>query len=202
MLIYFLQGATLGFSAAASPGAFQAYLLSQTIQHGLRRTLLSACAPLISDGPIIALVLFLLTQAPAWFLRGLQIVGGLFVLYLAWGAFRSFQAAVGTSPVPVTLARQSLLKAVLANALSPGPYIFWSVVAGPILLRAWGQSSAWGVSFLSGFYVAMIGGLAGLIILFATARRLGPQVTRVLNGVAAVALFILGVYQVWSGLLG
>ena len=71
----------LAFSAAVSPGPFQAYLLSHTMQHGLRRTVPSAFAPLISDGPIILIVLVALTQAPPWLLRGLQIAGGVFLVY-------------------------------------------------------------------------------------------------------------------------
>ena len=202
MLAFFLQGAVLGFSAAVSPGPFQAYLLAQTVQHGLRRTLPSALAPLLSDGPIIALVLLALTQAPGWLLRGLQIAGGLFVLYLAWGAYRAFRQPPTLAATPADTAGRSLLKAVVTNALSPGPWLFWTVLAGPILARAWGQAPGWAVGFVGGFYGAMIGSLAGLIVLFATARRLGPSVAHALNGVSALALLGFGLYQLWGGLVG
>ena len=123
MLAFLLQGATLGFSAAVSPGGFQAFLFAQTAQGGFRRAWPSAFAPLISDGPIIALVLIVLTQAPTGLLRGLHIAGGLFLLYLAWGALRSFQSYSASSvPAPTTTGR-SLGKAVVTNGLSPGPYI-------------------------------------------------------------------------------
>ena len=201
MLAFFLQGAVLGFSAAVSPGAFQAYLLAQTVQHGLRRTLPSALAPLLSDGPIIALVLLALTQAPGWLLRALQIAGGLFVLYLAWGAYQAFRHPP-TLAAPPSTAGRSLLKAVVTNALSPGPWLFWTVLAGPILVRAWGQAPTSAAGFVGGFYGAMISSLAGLILLFATARRLGPGVSHALNGVSALALLGFGVYQLWSGLVG
>ena len=58
------------------------------------------------------------------------------------------------------------------------------------------------MAFLDGSYAAMVGALLALIAVFATASRLGPQVTRGLNGIAAVALLVLGVYQVWSGDVG
>ncbi len=201
MLAFFLQGAVLGFSAAVSPGPFQAYLLAQTVQNGLRRTLPSAFAPLLSDGPIIALVLLALAQAPGWLLRALQVAGGLFVLYLAWGAYRAFRRPPTLAPPSDTTGR-NLLKAVVANALSPGPWIFWTVIAGPILVRAWGQAPGWALGFVGGFYGAMISALAGLIVLFATARRLGPGVTHALGGVSALALLGFGLYQLWSGLVG
>jgi hypothetical protein len=48
----------------------------------------------------------------------------------------------------------------------------------------------------------MVCALAGLIVLFSTARRLGPDVTRTLNGVSALALLGFGVYQLWNGVTG
>ncbi|MBI1880094.1 MAG: hypothetical protein HYR94_18055 [Chloroflexi bacterium] len=82
MIVYFLQGLTLGLSATATPGPFQAFLLAQTLKNGWKRTLPATLAPLVTDGPIIFLVLLVLTQTPGWFLNVLQIAGGLFVLYL------------------------------------------------------------------------------------------------------------------------
>lgn len=202
MLTYFVQGATLGFSAAVTPGPFQAYLLAHTMQHGLRRTALSAFAPLLSDGPIILIVLLVLTQAPAWLLRGLQVVGGVFLIYLAYAAFRAFRAPTGPEPLPTPSTRDSLLKATLTNFLSPGPWLFWSVAAGPMLVRAWAEQPLWGVSFLVGFYGVLIGALTALIGLFATARRGGPRVAHALNGVAVLALLLLGVYQLALGIAG
>ena len=92
MLTFLLQGFTLGFAAGAQPGPFQTYLISQTLSQGWRRAWIAAFAPLLSDGPIVALVLLVLSQVPDWFQRVLQIVGGLFVLYLAWGAFKAWKA--------------------------------------------------------------------------------------------------------------
>ena len=89
MLTYLLQGLSLGLSAAASPGPFQAFIIGKAVRNGWRPTLPAVLAPLISDGPIIALMVLLLTRMPAGVLRGIQIAGALYVLYLAW---RSYQA--------------------------------------------------------------------------------------------------------------
>lgn len=88
------------------------------------------------------------------------------------------------------------------NALNPNPYIFWGLAAGPILLQAWRRSATLGVSFLLGFYGMLIGGFALLIVLFATARRLGPRVSRYLTALSALALALFGAFQLWQGLLG
>ncbi|MCA9873963.1 MAG: LysE family transporter [Anaerolineales bacterium] len=202
MLIYLSQGLVLGFSAAAQPGPFQAYLLSQTIRNGWRRTLSAAFAPLISDGPIILLVLLILTRTPDWFLDLMRLLGGLFLLYLAWGAYQTFRKAEGLAVGEETAVSQNILKAALMNALSPNPYIFWGTIGGPILIAAWRHSPAWGVSYLAGFYGTLIGGFIAFIALFAVAKSLDPRLSRVLSGVSALALLLFGLYQLWSGVHG
>ena len=86
MWLYIIQGPGYGFAAAVKPGPFQTYLISQTLSKGWKRTLPTALAPLLSDGPIITLCLLVLSQVPAWLQRFLYIAGGLFILYLAFGA--------------------------------------------------------------------------------------------------------------------
>lgn len=202
MLAYLLQGMTLGFSGAVSPGPFQAYLISQSLRLGWKRALPAALAPLITDGPIIALVLVVLSSLPPAFLRGLQIVGGFFVLYLGWksfGAYRRFQLA--SLPLP-QVERLNVLQAALMNFLSPGPYIFWSILAGPILIAGWKESTSLGMAFLGGFYTAMVGTLAVLVLFFGLARQIGPRINRAMLGVSALALLGFGFYQLWQGLLG
>lgn len=199
MLPYLLQGLALGGAAAIQPGPFQAYLLGQTLRNGWLRTLPAALAPLLSDGPIIALVVFILTQTPAWFLIGLRLVGGLFLLYLAWGAYRGMRETAVASISPTTATQQSMVKAALMNALSPNPYIFWATIAGPIFIEGWRSTAAAGIGFLLGFYGALIGGFAGFVTLFALTRRLDQRVNRVLSGVSTVALLLFGLYQLWLG---
>lgn len=201
VIAYLLQGLTLGFSATIAPGPFQAYLLAQSLKNGWRRTLPAALAPLFSDGPIIALVLLLLTQTPNWMLRFVRLAGGLVLLYLAKRAYETFRQnnSVQLDPAPV---KQSLLEATLMNILNPNPYIFWSLVAGPIFLEGWRQSASLGISFMAGFYGALIGGFAGFILIFATAGRLDPKISRALSLIAAVALFLFGLYQLWAGIRG
>jgi threonine/homoserine/homoserine lactone efflux protein len=200
MVFYLLQGATLGLSATATPGPFQAYLLDQTLRHGWRRTLPTSCAPLVSDIPIVTMILLVLTQTPAMFLNVLQVVGGLFLLYLAFSAYQSLNTSVSVAAnIPPDTIHRGFLKGILMNALSPGPYIFWSVLAGPIVIEAWRQSPGLGLSFVFGFYGMLIGGFALAVILFATASQLGPQVNFWLRVISMVALFLFGLYQLWTG---
>ncbi|MFZ0544724.1 MAG: LysE family transporter [Candidatus Promineifilaceae bacterium] len=200
MLPYILQGLSYGFTAAGSPGPMQAFLLSQTLKNGWLKTLPAALAPLISDGPIIVLVLFILAQVPEAGLRLIRIAGGLFLLYLAWGAYKNFrQAATDRAEIEPDSSTQSLLKAALTNFLSPVPYIFWSTALGPILLEGWQESPSFGLAFLLSFYGMLIGGFALTILLFDLLGRFPPIIPKSLSLISAVILLYLGLAQLWQG---
>jgi threonine/homoserine/homoserine lactone efflux protein len=200
MYAYILQGIGLGFSAAVQPGPFMTYLVSRTLGQGWRRALPAVLAPLVSDGPIIAVMLLVLTRVPGWLEKALSIAGGLYILYLGWRAYRNWTRSADQHVTTFVGQSRGVLSAALVNALSPGPYIYWSFVTGPILIAAWKQSATHGIGFLAGFYGAMVGSLVVIVGVFATARRLGPRVNRALLGVSAVALVCFGLYQLWSGL--
>lgn len=201
LLFYFLQGLTWGISATAMPGPFQAFLLTQTLQNGWKRTWPASFAPLLSDVPIVALVMLVLIQIPAWLFNILQIAGGLFILYLVKGIVVSLKNHELIHPVSTEASRQNFLKAVLMNTLSPGPYLFWSVIAGPIVLQGWQQSPGIGLSFVVGFYLALISGTIGIVTLFATASRFGPKASYMLRIISVFVLLGFGFYQLWVGVV-
>jgi threonine/homoserine/homoserine lactone efflux protein len=200
MLLYALQGIGYGFAAAVQPGPFQTYLISQTLKNGWRRTLPAALSPLVSDGPILAVVLLVLSHMPVWLTRFLYIAGGCFIFYLAWGGFRAWCSFNTTSPVAAESSQQSVFKAAVMNMLNPNPYIYWSLVTGPILLAGWRETPANGIGFLVGFYVTIVSTIGGIILLFGTTRQFGPRMNRALLGISALALAGFGLYQLWRGL--
>lgn len=202
MLFYLLQGIGYGFAAAVQPGPFQTYVVSHTLTKGWKQSLLIAFSPLVSDGPIIAICLFVLSQVPIWFQNFLYIAGGLFILYLAYGAYTSWKNFDSNISTTTSGVQQSILKGALMIVISPGPYVFWSLVTGPILLRGWRETPIHGLGFLMGFYVTVILGLTAIILVFGKARELGPKLSRFLIGVSALALFCFGLYQLWLGIIG
>lgn len=201
MLAILVQGIGYGLAAAAQPGPFQMFLISQTLDRGWRRTLPMALAPLLSDGPIISLSLLVLSRLPGWWQRLLNVAGGLFLLYLAYTAYLSWRRFDGTQFVSTEQSSYGVLKATMMNALSPGPYLFWSLVTGPILLAGWRQATALGIGFLIAFYATMVASLAAIIVVFGLARKLGPRLTHVLVGISAIALLGFGLYQLALGLV-
>jgi threonine/homoserine/homoserine lactone efflux protein len=199
MFFYLMIGATYAFAAAVQPGPFQAYLISSTMVNGLRRTLPAVLSPILSDIPIVCLVLLVLTQVPPLLIHILQFAGGLFLLYLAVGAlktYRRYREVLTERPSPV---RQTVIKGALVNLLNPNPYLSWTLIMGPLLLKAWRQNPIHGVALVAAFYLTMIFATAVILVLFAGARSLGPSVGRVLVGLSAFALAFFGLYQSWAG---
>lgn len=199
MFAYIIQGLTLGFAAGAQPGPFQTYLITQTLANGWRKTLIAAFAPLVSDGPIIILAVFVLKQLPASLQRGLYIAGGLFILYLAWASYQQWKAFdENTEPEGK---EQSLWKAATMNFLSPGPYIFWSLVSGPIFLEGLGIAPKLGIGFMAAFYGTMISLNLAIIVILGVASQIGARLRRSLLLIATIALSLFGVYQLYLGIM-
>jgi threonine/homoserine/homoserine lactone efflux protein len=199
MWIYLVQGIGFGFAASAQPGPLQTYVISQALTRGWRRTLVTAFAPLVSDAPIVALCVFVLSRIPAWFERSLNLASGVFILYLALGAYQNWRNFKTDDSPSVSERNQSLFKAALMNVISPGPYLFWSLITGPLLIKGWQEAPAFGISLLIGFYVTFILSLMLIILVFGRLQQLGGRVQRALLGLSAIALLCFGVYQVWQG---
>ena len=155
-----LQGLALGLAASVSPGPFQAYLINQALANGFRGAAPVAFAPLIADIPIVAASLLLLDQLSPEFLRFIHIAGGLFVLYMAYSLWRSWRANASltnsevTEAPPATL-KSSLGRGVVMNLFSPGPYTFWFLVSGPILVSALRESTGEWAGVPAGFLCSL-----------------------------------------------
>lgn len=200
MWLYLVQGIGYGFAAASQVGPFQTFLISQALTRGWKRALPGAFAPFISDGPIVLLSVLVLSQLPEWAQRVMYILGGLFVLYLAYGAFKSWRSFDETAALPELSGQQTIFKAALTNALSPGAYMFWMFVTGPILVRGWRETPMNGLGLLIGFYATFILSLIVMIIVFGAASRLGPKLNHALLGISCIVLLGFGLYQLWRGI--
>jgi threonine/homoserine/homoserine lactone efflux protein len=175
------------------------YLISQAVTVGWRRTLPAAFSPLISDGPVSVLVLLVLSRAPLGLVQYLRLLGGAFIVYLAFGAWKSWREFNTLDAVPVQSGSNNLLKAAIVNWLNPNLYIGWGVILGPMVLSGWRQAPAKGVALVLGFYMTIIATMIAMIVLFSAAGTLGPRVRKSLIGLSAIALAGLGFYQFWLG---
>ena len=199
MINYFIFGISYAFACVVQPGPFQVFLFSQSLINGWRKTIPLVFAPLMSDLPIIILVLLVLTKVPNEVLLILQCFGGVFLLYLAFNAYktwRNFDQNVNQEISP----QQNIFKAVMINLLNPNPYLGWSLVMGPLLIKGWSENPVYGIILLIGFYSSMIIYSMGMVVLFAAARNFGQKVIRISVGISVFAFAIFGLYQLWSGI--
>jgi threonine/homoserine/homoserine lactone efflux protein len=200
---YIVFGVTYAFACAVQPGPLFAFLISQTLRLGWRHTLPAAFSPILSDIPIVIVVLFALSRLPSWFGRVLQIAGGLLLLYLAFQAYRRWRRYEGPSEVGKKESiPKGVFQAALVNILNPGPYLGWGLIMGPLVLKGWRETPINAVALVVTFYTTMVVCLAGIIVLFGVARNLGPRVVRVLIAVSVVFLAAFGCYQLWMGIRG
>ncbi len=199
IMSYLIFGITYAFAAAVQPGPFQAFIISQTLSKGWRSTLPAAFAPMLSDAPIITLVLLILSTIPDNMVYLLQLAGGIFLLYLSYGAYNSWRTYDENQITKRQTGQQTLFKAAIVNLLNPNPYIGWSLIMGPLLIEGWRETPANGIALVLGFYLTLTICTAGIIILFAAARNLGPRVSKISIGISALALAGFGIYQIFMG---
>ena len=183
MLEVLAPAIALGFIAGLMPGPLQSFLLLQTLRHGPRRAGWIVAAPLLCDGPIIAASLLVLNQAGDGLLRGLALVGGLFLVYLSWESFRGLREETGPDQQVAEVSAGTsgwalLIRAALISGLGPAPWVFWGTVTGPLLVQYWRSSIGHALAFLISFYGIFIALLVAQLLLFSFARRLGPKITR------------------------
>ncbi len=204
MIALILQGAGFGFAAGTAPGPLMSYLITTTLSYGWRRGIMVIFSPLLSDVPIILLMVFILGTLPEAALQLLQVAGGIYVLVLAVQTWRSLQAgariqAEAALQIPVSSGR-TLLQATGINFLSPGPYIFWGIITGPILRTALNNSVWEALAFVLAFYGAFLGLMVVWVLVFDRLRRVDERVTRGALRLSVIVLALLGVSLVVQGL--
>ena len=190
-----LIGCGFAFVAAVQPGPLQAFLFSSVVQKGWKRTLPASLSPILSDGPIALLVLFLLNRISMQTYGILQAAGGFLLLYFAWAGYRQWKQFTATETNTHGTMPRTLLQAAIVNILNPHPYLGWSLVLGPAFLKSWHQYPMNAVVLLASFYTTMIVVLASIIYLFGATRFMSSRGRRILILVSALILAVMGVYQ-------
>jgi threonine/homoserine/homoserine lactone efflux protein len=201
-LAFAQQAILLGFTAGTLPGATQTYIFNTTLTFGWRKSFIIIFSPLIIDPPLIVLVVFALRELPDWFLPVVRIGGGLLLFWIAYGAFQRLRAG-GVSVEndnTETITRRGILGRALAmNIMSPGPYLYWGTITGPLLTDALEQSwwHAW--IFLVGFYGTFLGVMAALVIVLNRMRALDERVVRWILRATILILLLLGTQLLLQG---
>lgn len=203
MLSFFLQGAVIGIGAALSPGPYQSLIIANSLVGGWRRAAPMTFAPLLADLPIAIVLVFVIRQVPASFLRIVQFAGAALLVYLAWRLWQEIQRGQKSKQkkmLPALSQRNAFFQGVLMLFLSPGSYLFWALVNGPILLNALSETLFHALAFLFGFYFFSIGGL--LVIAYALGRigEFNQGARRTLQYASLILIVGIAALLVYNGL--
>jgi threonine/homoserine/homoserine lactone efflux protein len=168
-----LLGLTLGAAAGVSPGPLLVLVVSSALRSGWRAGVLVACVPVISDGIVVAGVLFVLDRLPEHALTVLALTGTAFIAWTGVLTIRDSRHATLRLDAQEARAvsRQALRQAVLVNLLNPHPWLFWATVLGPLVLSSWRREPVSAMTLIVGFYLTIVGSKAIIAVLVATGRH-------------------------------
>ncbi len=154
-LSFAVSGVILGITAGISPGPLIALVISETLKHGKAGGIRVALAPLCTDIPVIIITLYVISKLSNQnILLGLiSLSGAAFISYLGYDCVR----VKGIDTAAEAEKSGSLIRGIVANALSPHPYLFWITVGAPITLKAYKNGPAAAVLFLGAFYFFLVG---------------------------------------------
>ncbi|MEW8366977.1 MAG: LysE family transporter, partial [Candidatus Thiodiazotropha taylori] len=98
----------------------------------------------------------------------MSLLGGCFVFYLGYRNIRLKGLQLDLQPRH----SKSLLKGILANSLSPHPYLFWFSVGGPIVIKAMDTSVLAPYLFVLSFYTLLVGSKIVLAVAVGQSKQL------------------------------
>jgi len=170
MIHFLIIGTILGLSAGFAPGPLLTLVISETLQHDIKSGVKVALAPIITDLPIIILTLFVLSKLSDFnnILGIISLTGGLFILFLGYQSIRTKGVEINLQEIKP----KSLTKGVIANALSPHPYLFWFSVGAPTMTKAMLQDIRAPLAFIISFYAFLVGSKIVLAILIGKSKFL------------------------------
>ncbi len=154
-LPYMISGVTFGLLAGISPGPLLTLVVSETLRYGRKAGVVVACAPLLTDIPIVIISILLLSKiSQSNIILGIiSLLGAMFILYLSYENLTTRRIELDVQSVK----SYSLRKAVLTNLLSPHPYIFWVSIGGPTAIKAYKINILSAVLYIALFYSLLIG---------------------------------------------
>jgi len=198
-LYYLFSGVTLGLAAGFSPGPLLALVINETVNKNRAAGFRVAVAPLLTDAPIVAISIYVLSQIANsnLILSVISFIGAAFTVYLGLGCLKVNEPLNSN-----LLYRKPLLKALITNFLSPHPYLFWTVVGAPLCVKAFNNYGAIAPAlFIIGFYTCLVG--AKILIAYLTDKSkhfINVNTYKLINRILAIALFVFALLFVYEGL--
>jgi threonine/homoserine/homoserine lactone efflux protein len=190
-----LLGAGTGIAGGLVPSPLHLIALTQVaLNRWGRAILILAGLPLVIDGALLLVSFFFYQYIPHSIAHAVSYVGGIFLL-----AFGCFSLAEMRRKAPEEMARSavftsaSVTVAALAELATPGTWIYWLTVAGPIIAE--GRRTGYGgvVPFFAGGLLGYYGAALLCVWLMAWGATLYKRLARHLLLIANLLLVALGI---------
>ncbi|MGL4944103.1 MAG: LysE family translocator [Thermoguttaceae bacterium] len=198
-LFFAAQGVLLGVNAGLTPGPLTTLVVSESLRHGRRAGCRMALIPLVTDPPVLAILLPLLVTLVSGrnhIIGGIALVGGMMLVMMARKLVRVSVDDFSAGAAP----RTSFVRGLAINITNPNLYIGWLTVNGTILLQANQVSLLADALFLVAFYASLVT-LKLLMALAVGSVRHAIHVVWLVRINHALALAMLG-YAVWFIVIG
>ncbi len=173
-------------------------VISETLKGNKINGIFIAIAPLITDLPIVLFSIYILKSVSTnELIPGiLSVMGGLFLIYLAIGNFR-YNPITNRSAADY---RSSMKYGIIANILSPHPYLFWITIGAPVFLKASKSGATTSFAFIIGFYLLLVGSKVIIALITNKAKGfLNSNVYGKIMKITGAVLLLLSGMMIYEG---
>jgi len=167
-LEFLVTGLLLGLAQGLSPGPLITLIFSETLKYGKKEGIKIAVSPLITDSLIILLVLLVLSSFAQYnlVLGVISLLGAGYLIYLG---IENLRAKMERFEVDVA-EKGAFKRGIIANLLSPHPYLFWLSIGGPKILEGLSIQVSASALFIIGLYASLVGSKIAVALLVDKSR--------------------------------
>jgi threonine/homoserine/homoserine lactone efflux protein len=190
-----LMGATMGIAGGLMPSPLHLISLSQVaLNRWVRAIFILVGLPLIVDGSLLLVTFFSFQLIPTGVAHYIAYLGGAVVISFATYALLEMRRKTRDEMARSTsLTYASVSVALLAELSSPGTWIFWLTVAGPLIAEGRIKGYWHIVPFFAGSLLSYYGAAIFSVWLMAWGASLHHKFNQRLFLAANVLLLVLGI---------
>ena len=149
-----IAGILLGAVEGFKPGPLQTLVITETLKRDWKAGLKVTLAPLVTDGPIIFLCALVVSSLSNYsqFFALISFAGAIFLLYMAYETYVIDEVKIdgGNS------SNSPFYKGIITNLLNPNPYVYWTLIGSPFLIKALEEDVFLPFVFLFSFFLTFI----------------------------------------------